>query len=76
MLVFDAIVGNRDRHQQNWALIRKIDVKVIKQSLLSKLKKDQLKFKVEIIEHINFSQLFDNGNSLAYNIICRVSQRY
>lgn len=69
MLVFDAIVGNRDRHQQNWALIRKIDVKVIKQSLLSKLKKNQLKFKVEIIEHINFSQLFDNGNSLAYNII-------
>lgn len=28
-----------------------------------------MKFKVEIIEQINFSQLFDNGNCLAYNII-------
>lgn len=68
MLVFDAIVGNRDRHQQNWALLRKIDVKV-KKSLLRKFKKNQLEFEVNIIEHINFSPLFDNGNCLAYNII-------
>jgi hypothetical protein len=69
MLVFDSIIGNRDRHQQNWALIRKIDVKVLKQSLFSKLKKDRLKFTVNIVEYINFSQLFDNGNCLAYNIV-------
>jgi len=32
MLVFDAIIGNRDRHQQNWAMIRgvEIDVKNLK----------------------------------------------
>jgi hypothetical protein len=69
MLIFDSIIGNRDRHQQNWALIRKIDVKIEKPSIFDKLKKNKAHIKIQITENINFSKLFDNGNCLAYNII-------
>lgn len=65
MLVFDSIIGNRDRHQQNWALIREINFKKQKQKYLSFGKKDSLSIEVTG----RFSPLFDNGNCLAYNVI-------
>lgn len=67
MLVFDAIIGNRDRHQQNWAIIREIKVLKSKKKLAIFFeRKNKLpEFKLEI----KFSPLFDNGNCLAYNII-------
>lgn len=65
MLVFDAIIGNRDRHQQNWAIIR--EIKVIKdRKSISFFSKKVIRF-FDIVA--NFSPLFDNGNCLAYNIV-------
>lgn len=63
MLVFDSIIGNRDRHQQNWAIIREIHLS--HKFNYFGLKKRQLS---PIFVTGRFSPLFDNGNCLAYNI--------
>lgn len=66
MLVFDAIIGNRDRHQQNWAIIREIKMKPrsFKLNIFPRQRVLPL-FEVKG----RFSPFFDNGNCLAYNII-------
>lgn len=64
MLVFDSIIGNRDRHQQNWAIIREIQFS--RKFNYFGLKKRQL---LPLLVTGRFSPLFDNGNCLAYNII-------
>lgn len=64
MLVFDSIIGNRDRHQQNWAIIREINF--TKKLNYFGLKKNRI---TSISVSGRFSPLFDNGNCLAYNII-------
>lgn len=66
MLVFDAIIGNRDRHQQNWAIIREIKVQTRTGKYFSLKKQTNLPI---ITRTVRFSPLFDNGNCLAYNII-------
>lgn len=63
MLVFDSIIGNRDRHQQNWALIREINFKT---PFFSSIRKKKSVF-LDVTGR--FSPLFDNGNCLAYNIV-------
>lgn len=67
MLIFDAIVGNRDRHQQNWAIIREIKITKDRRSFSDYFSKNRPQNFFEII--LNFSPLFDNGNCLAYNIV-------
>jgi len=64
MLVFDSIIGNRDRHQQNWAIIREITF--VRKFDYFGLKKEK-RFTLSVTGR--FSPLFDNGNCLAYNII-------
>ncbi|MFN8310644.1 MAG: hypothetical protein U0T73_11845 [Chitinophagales bacterium] len=68
MLVFDAVVGNHDRHQQNWALVRSSkDGGIIfwARWLWRKLTlKDNPN---EPIIKLRFSKIFDSGNCLAYN---------
>lgn len=66
MLVFDAIIGNRDRHQQNWAIIREIKIQSRTKKYFSFKKQINLPI---ITRTVRFSPLFDNGNCLAYNII-------
>lgn len=66
MLVFDAIIGNRDRHQQNWAIIREIKLQIRPKKYFGLIKQSNLPI---ITREIRFSPLFDNGNCLAYNII-------
>lgn len=66
MLVFDAIIGNRDRHQQNWAIIREIKVQTRTGKYFGLKKQTNLPI---ITRTVRFSPLFDNGNCLAYNII-------
>lgn len=66
MLVFDAVIGNRDRHQQNWAIIREIKVKMRTKNFFGFKKQPDLPI---ITRVVRFSPLFDNGNCLAYNII-------
>lgn len=68
MLVFDAIIGNRDRHQQNWAIIREIKIQArVSKNFLNRLKKKDSP--PLIVINAVFSPFFDNGNCLAYNII-------
>ncbi|MFA7445603.1 MAG: hypothetical protein WCY89_06610, partial [Flavobacteriaceae bacterium] len=69
MLIFDAVIGNRDRHQQNWAIIR--EIKVTKPTTKpSKYFWSKKEFNIPLITRTaRFSPLFDNGNCLAYNII-------
>jgi len=66
MLVFDSIIGNRDRHQQNWAIIREIKIQVRPNKYFGLKKNTKLPI---ITRTVRFSPLFDNGNCLAYNII-------
>lgn len=66
MLVFDAIIGNRDRHQQNWAIIREIKIQSRTKKYFSYKKQINLPI---ITRTVRFSPFFDNGNCLAYNII-------
>lgn len=66
MLVFDAIIGNRDRHQQNWAIIREVKIKIRTAKYFSIKNRTDLPI---ITRSVRFSPLFDNGNCLAYNII-------
>lgn len=66
MLVFDSVIGNRDRHQQNWAIIREIKIQIRPNKYFG-LKKDTNS--PIITRTVRFSPLFDNGNCLAYNII-------
>lgn len=62
MLVFDAIIGNRDRHQQNWAIIQPNSfIKPKGKMLYTEFVKSQTKPR--------FSPIFDNGNSLAYEVL-------
>jgi len=92
MLVFDAVIGNHDRHQQNWAIIRRFnfimkdETAIDKENYLERFIRwlvraiDKiLPTKGPVLETIMdidsihneflFSPLFDNGNSLAYNIL-------
>lgn len=66
MLVFDAVIGNRDRHQQNWAIIREIKVQLRPKKYFGLKKQSNQPI---ITRVVRFSPLFDNGNCLAYNII-------
>ncbi|NMH26213.1 HipA domain-containing protein [Flavobacterium solisilvae] len=61
MLIFDAIIGNRDRHQQNWAIIQPNSFVSTGKILYSEFLKNQTMPR--------FSPIFDNGNSLAYEIL-------
>jgi len=61
MLIFDSIIGNRDRHQQNWALIRPNNLEIQGKITYSQF--------IKLSKPIRFSPLFDNGNCLAYEIL-------
>lgn len=65
MLVFDAIIGNRDRHQQNWAIIREIKLQNRPNTYFGLKRNTKNPIMVRVA---HFSPLFDNGNCLAYNI--------
>lgn len=75
MLVFDAVVGNHDRHQQNWAITRRLDVpffqNLVKQffQLLNVNYSIEQKKNVEPNIHYGLSKIFDSGNCLGYNLV-------
>jgi HipA-like C-terminal domain len=48
ILIFDAVIGNTDRHQENWEIVSNVKGAFI---------------------YTNFSPAFDNGTSLAYEIM-------
>jgi hypothetical protein len=67
MLIFDAIIGNRDRHQQNWAIIR--EIRLISNKSSFSFLKSKRGFLRNFSTVATFSPFFDNGNCLAYNQI-------
>lgn len=62
MIIFDAWIGNMDRHHENWAIYQK---NVAVQFSLLKLTKEQR----ESIKHMRgFTPLFDHGSSLLFEL--------
>jgi len=62
MIVFDAWIGNMDRHHENWAIYQR---NVVVQFSLFKLTKEQR----ELIKHRRgFTPLFDHGSSLIFEL--------
>ena len=76
IIVFDSIIGNSDRHQDNWALIEEIDfmeLKRISESLAKiKIEQGELVKNIEAIGDLlsqsivklRFAPIYDNGSSL------------
>lgn len=82
-IIFDALIGNRDRHQENWAVI----VSISKLEKLSKYPKFLRKYviiigviwwflwnyllgiKINSLVGFRFSPLYDNGSSLGREIL-------
>lgn len=71
MLVFDAIIGNQDRHSENWAIIRSLDVEHLEDNIkkvtvrMYKLYKraglhlDKIPFKSFFMKYMNEAELVD-----------------
>jgi hypothetical protein len=58
MLLFDAIIGNTDRHQDNWEIIETYEVDLDREG-------DAQSYD---LENISLSPAFDNGSSFGHNI--------
>jgi len=72
-IVFDSIIGNNDRHQENWGFIKKTTPVDVLPSESSKLphetKKITLRLRaVRLVEHI-FAPIYDSGSSLGREIV-------
>jgi len=79
ILIFDAIIGNQDRHSENWAIIRSLDVKnkafntkklVIKLYGIYKkynLRLEKIPFKNFFLEYMNKAELVDIKFSPIYD---------
>lgn len=71
ILVFDAIIGNQDRHSENWAIIRSLDVEHLEDNIkkvsvrMYKLYKrtglnlDKIPFKSFFMKYMNKAELVD-----------------
>lgn len=83
LIVFDAIIGNRDRHQENWGIIRSI-ITVPKQYIsvierLAYLTRGRIKVpKTRVVTTISdeFSPIYDSGSSLAHNVLNEDVSKY
>jgi len=64
-VIFDAIIGNTDRHTENWAFIRRNDAKKYK-IILNKLKKifTRNNFNSENLYNYRFAPIYDSGSCL------------
>jgi hypothetical protein len=62
MVVFDAWIGNMDRHHENWAITQTSISQQLRLFRLTKSERDALKSKRQ------FTQLFDHGSSLLFEL--------
>lgn len=75
-IVFDSLIGNRDRHQENWAIkwsIVELELDRTRKRF-NKLIKKPLKIKFQ--HETEFSELYDNGSSLGHEIIEKKLGKY
>lgn len=70
MIIFDAWIGNMDRHHENWAIYQK---NVAIQFSLLKLTKEQ---RESIKQTRGFTPLFDHGSSLLFELSDRDIEQY
>ena len=62
MVIFDAWIGNMDRHHENWAISQK---NMLSQLTLLKLTKEQ---REELKRRRRFTPLYDHGSSLLFEL--------
>ena len=62
MIIFDAWIGNMDRHHENWAISQK---NIASQLSLVSLSQNQ---RAELIKRRRFTPLFDHGSSLLFEL--------
>jgi Phosphatidylinositol 3- and 4-kinase. len=67
IIIFDSIIGNGDRHQENWSFIEKyIKLKPKLPSGIASMLK--LEVKVTVVMEMGFSPIYDSGSCLAREI--------
>lgn len=66
MIIFDAIIGNMDRHHENWGVV---ETHKFRQSML-------LPIKEQIQQERHFTPLYDHGSSLLFELGDREIERY
>ena len=59
-MVFDALIGNTDRHQDNWGVIESFEYQEGKR----------------IIKNMRISPVFDNGTSMGYEVLVSSFRHY
>ena len=59
-LLFDALIGNTDRHQDNWGIVETIEYVDDKRS----------------VKNMSISPVFDNGTSMGYEILASSFKNY
>ncbi len=64
MIIFDSIIGNKDRHQENWALIERPVLIAVRDSVTNNLVLKRKRI-------YRFSPLYDNGSSLGRELLER-----
>ncbi|MDP2691004.1 MAG: hypothetical protein Q8O95_01200 [bacterium] len=66
MIIFDALIGNMDRHHDNWGILEHMLVKSGQTSIDPK----------ELVSKIRFATLFDHGSSLLFELEEDTVERY
>jgi len=77
MLVFDALICNRDRHQENWAIIRSAGThpSLILQDRPAKKQRDDTSWLKQLIDEVmrmlsaRMAPIYDSGTSLGHNLL-------
>jgi hypothetical protein len=69
IFAFDTIIGNQDRHQDNWGIIWTFHLNNRSIPAMLRMIKDFGIFKATEVVEARFSPAFDNGTSLGYEIL-------
>lgn len=68
ILVFDSLIGNSDRHQENWGFIQELRI-VSVQPKRTLLKKERVDVDIQMEVRHTFSPIYDSGSCLGREII-------
>jgi hypothetical protein len=69
IIVFDSLIGNSDRHQENWGFIQKFTINTVRpQKLKFRSKREEEKVEITIDMNHEFSPIYDSGSCLGREI--------